>query len=869
MSALSGTQRTSIRSIALIVVISCCSLASVAGEASAEDFPPMPHVPALSGEESKKLFELPEGYRLELVLDESVIKEPVVCVFDGNGRLYVAEMRTYMQDIDGTNQKMPLGVVSRHESSRNDGVYDRHTIFADGFVLPRMILPLDTRVIIGQTDTNDLHVYEDTNNDGKSDEKNLFYAGGPRGGNLEHQPSGLIWAMDNWMYMAGNSYRLRWSNGHALKEPTASNGGQWGLSQDDYGKVWFSNAGGERAFVNFQAHIQYAAINLPEQLAEGFMEVWPLVPIPDVQGGARRFRADAKTLNNFSASCGQDIFRGDRLPPDLRGDALLAEPVGRLIRRVKVDVVDGVTRLRNAHDKSEFIRSRDPNFRPVNMCTGPDGCLYIVDMYRGVIQEGNWVKQGSYLRNVVKQYGLDKNVGKGRIWRLVHKDFQPGPQPRMLEETPAQWVSHLSHPNGWWRDTAQKLIVLKNDRSVIPALKEIVGSHANPLARLHAVYCLEGMDALDAALLLALMKDSSVPVRTAAIRASEALLKKGSKELQERVVELASDPEPTVAIQSLMTQKYLGAAGMAETVRASAYAHKSAGLKAITQQLLGANNPVATGQFTDAEALSLSRGHEIYRELCFGCHGYDGKGMPMEGAPMGSFLAPPLSNSRLVMSHKDAISSILLHGLTGAVKGKSYTAQMIAMGDNSNEWIADVSSYVRNSFGNRGAFVLPEDVKRLRETWRARTEPWTPETLSASITQPLSNISEWKVSASHNTESALLALDFKSSTRFDTLEPQSPNMWFQVEFPEPTVLNGIRMDCGKTRNAFPQHYHVEMSMDGKNWAVHAKGPGTPIVEIGFDEIKTRFVRITQTKNIKRQSWHIQEIQFQSPPRIEK
>ena len=121
----------------------------------------------------------------------------------------------------------------------------------------------------------------------------------------------------------------------------------------------------------------------------------------------------------------------------------------------------------------EFIRSTDPNFRPVNVSTAPDGTLYIVDMYRGIIQEGNWVRPGSYLRPVVQKFQLDKNFGRGRIWRLVHQDFKPGAQPRMLDETPAQLVAHLEHPNGWWRTTAQKLLVLRQDKSVVPALKEI------------------------------------------------------------------------------------------------------------------------------------------------------------------------------------------------------------------------------------------------------------------------------------------------------------------------------------------------------------------------------------------------------------
>src|SRR5262249_5953713 len=150
-----------------------------------------------------------------------------------------------------------------------------------------------------------------------------------------------------------------------------------------------------------------------------------------------------------------------------------------------------------------------PNFRPVNMQTGPDGCLYITDMYRGIIQEGNWVREGSYLRRIVKQYSLQNNFGHGRIWRLTHKDFKPGPQPKMLDETPAQLVGHLEHPNGWWRETAQKLLVIKGDKSVAPAVAQIAKSSPKYLARMHAIWTLEGLDALDKDLLKEKFKDEN------------------------------------------------------------------------------------------------------------------------------------------------------------------------------------------------------------------------------------------------------------------------------------------------------------------------------------------------------------------------
>ena len=193
---------------------------------------------------------------------------------------------------------------------------------------------------------------------------------------------------------------------------TAPNGGQWGLTQDDYGKVWFVDAGGERGPINFQTPIQYGAFNVRDQFEPDFDTVWPAGRgLSDMEGGQFRVRMPIGVLNHFTATCGQDVFRGDRLPDDLRGDLLFAEPVGRLIRRAKVVVTEGLTQLQNAYPRSEFISSTDPLFRPVNMVTAPDGTLYIVDMYQGIIQESEWTPRGSYLRKKIEQYQMDKVIG--------------------------------------------------------------------------------------------------------------------------------------------------------------------------------------------------------------------------------------------------------------------------------------------------------------------------------------------------------------------------------------------------------------------------------------------------------------------------
>ena len=834
------------------------------------DFTKQPSVKVLSPEEELKTIELPRGYHLELVLSErDGIKEPANLTFDGNGRMYIAELRTYMQDIDGNNEHDPVGVVSRHESTKRDGHFDKHIIYRDKMLLPRMVLPLDDRVLINETDTMDIFVYRDTKGDGVADSKQLWYLGGPKGGNLEHQQSGLIWTMDNWLYQTYNPFRLRWNGAkEPLKEAIPNGGGQWGLAQDDQGKIWWSNAGGEKGLWHFQTPILYGAYYIKNQFPEDFVQVWPKLGLADHQGGAGRTRLD-KTLNHFTASCGQEVVRGDRLPADLRGDVLISEPVGRLIRRAKVTLDDGITRIANPHDHSEFIRSTDPNFRIVNMVNGPDGCLYLVDMYRGIIQEGNWVKEGSYLRKVVQQYDLDKVFAHGRVWRLVHDDFKPGPQPRMLEETPAQLVAHLSHPNGWWRDTAQKLLVLKGDKSVVPALTELALNSQNALARAHALWTLEGLGALDAKLVRAFLTDANPQLRQHGLRAGESLVRAGDKSLIDDFMKLGADKDSSVVLQSIMTAKLLGSNDVKAWADSSRFMQKtlltstSKGVKELGAIILTGNEQAGGRDYSGDENKLLVKGQEIYRELCFACHGYDGKGMAIDGPKPGMTIAPPLGGSKTVRGHRDGVVRAILNGMSGPIGGKTYDAQMVPMAMNNDEWIASVASYVRNSFGNKGAVITAKDVARIREEVKGITAPWTNETLAAALPKLVPASKDWKVSASDQSETAQNGCDADGKTRWETKADQKKGMWYQIEFPTAAKLSGIRMDVGSRPSAFPKNYKVEGSLDGKKWFALSNTHGLYATsEAYFNEAKqTKFLKVTLTDATKGQPWAIQEFQL--------
>jgi len=820
-------------------------------------------IQAKTPEEELKTIQLPDGYSLELVLSDPLIKEPMAIAFDGDGKMYVVEMRTYMQDIDGTDELTPKSRISLHESTKGDGVFDKHSVYLDNLLLPRMVLPLDDRVLVGITNTNDITLHRDANGDGVADEMSPWYVGGPRGGNMEHQPSGLVWGLDNWIYTTYNGYRLRWNGKDApLKENTAPNGGQWGLAQDDYGKMWWSNAGGEKGLWNYQAPILYAAINVKQQKSEKFDTVWPIVALGDFQGGPGRFHSpEDKRLNHFTGCAGQTVYRGDRLPQELYGNVFLPEPVGRLIRRATVEIKDGITTVANPYEEqmSEFIRSSDPNFRPLNMTTGPDGCLYIVDAYRGIIQEGNWVKPGSFLRGAIEPTGMQHVAGHGRVWRLVHKDFKPGPQPKMIGETPAQLVAHLTHPNGFWRDTAQRMLIVKSDKSVVPALVALL-KHDNHLARLHALWTLEGIDAITPELLRSAMKDEHAQVRASAIRVAESLLKKGDTALIADIKALKADQDPTVVLQTLYTAKHLNWPKWKDEAQMTLMTSASLGVKEIGAQLL-VEAPKISGSFTKDEKKQLERGQEIFRSLCFACHGFDGAGMPIAGRD-GATLAPPLAGSRTAVQG-DAIVRVMLNGLAGPIDGKTYEAAMVPMATNNDQWIADVSSYIRKAFGNSGKLITNKEVAALRKELGKRVTPWTIEELRALNPQPLPNRAAWKLTSSHNDKEVAKSIDGDLATRWDTRKAQSPDMWFQIDLPEPTDITGLILDTGKSLNDYPRKFKIELSTNGTEWEMPTlQGEGeADVIDYLFPKpTKAKSIRISQLGKANGTFWSIHELQ---------
>jgi putative membrane-bound dehydrogenase-like protein len=684
----------------------------------------------LSPEESMKTIHLQKGYHLELVASEPMIHEPVAIVWDGNGRLYVAEMNTYMQDVDGTGEMKPVCSVKRLEDTNGDGKMDKSVIFIDHLVLPRMLLSLDDRILVNETNSNNIYSYRDTNGDGVADEKKqVFNNDAINTGNLEHQKSGLIWNIDNKIYVTVENARYSYDNGQIKREFLPEGpGGQWGLTYDNYGRLYFSAAGSETPALGFQQNPAYGRLDFKDQFNDEFQAVWPIISTPDVQGGVNRLRPDS-TLNHFTGCTGQSIFRGTALPTDAQGDLFICEPVGRLIRRAKVTNTDGKVTLKNAYNKEEFIASTDMNFRPVNSVTGPDGSLYIVDMYRGIIQEGNWTKPGSFLRSKIVPRGLDKNIGRGRIYRVVYDGLKPDKKrPQMLNQTSAELVTYLSHPNGWWRDNAQKLLVIRGDKSVVPALKEVAVQQNNQLGRIHALWTLNGLKSLDEQTLNQALNDSDPQIRKTAVWISDEKLREGNEQLLSSLEKLKSDPDASVRFQLALSLRYARSEKAKEMLKDLLAKNQSTAVITESQKKYqSALDAKASSErnaklMVEADRKLVTEGGLIFKQLCATCHGPDGKGVSIGGKDMP---APPLASSKDVVGDPQKLIRILLHGLSGPVNAKTYPDVMPALGFNTDDYIASVLSYIRNDLGNKAPVIKPGDVKKVREMHTGRTKPWT------------------------------------------------------------------------------------------------------------------------------------------------
>jgi len=709
------------------------------GEVQASRIPKekIPPAPPLAPDEALKQFKVQPGFKVELVASEPMIQVPTVLQFDPDGRLWVVEMRGFMATPEGVGETNPTGRISILEDTDGDGRMDRSKVFLDCLVMPRAFLLVHGGALVCEPPK--LWFYPIKND--QPGERVLVASdfakdADPTLGvrmNPEHSGNSLLLAMDNWIYSLYHPFRYRLIEGKWQREPVPQRA-QWGLSQDDFGRLYYtSNSDQLRGDMvpshYFGAKVKQKLPGIGFQVAKD-QTTWPARVNPGVNRGYQTGTLrDDGTLAKFTAACGTCIYRGDIFPQDAYGNAFICEPSGNFVRRNVLSEQDGLVSAKNACSNSEFLASTDELFRPVNIANGPDGALYIADMYHGIIQHRFFLT--SYLREQARDRDIDKVIDKGRIWRVVPDGKMPQPATPLTGLSPADLVKQLEHANGWRRDTAQRLLVERRDTTAVEALKSIAASAANPASRLHALWTLEGMNALDDTAIAAALKDSQGKVRAAGIRLSERSFKQTSNPiaaataLSEKLISFASDSSADVQIQLALSLSSLPPNDQAKAALAG-LAKGSGLVRDAAAYTLASFEPVkADAVATAARALTpdekrrFDAGKGMYEATCLACHQVHGMGQ------IG--LAPPLVGSEWVSGSEGRLIRIIIHGLRGPikVKGENYEMDMPSLGVLDDEQIAAALTYIRREWGHGYEPVTPAAVKKVRDDTAAREDAWT------------------------------------------------------------------------------------------------------------------------------------------------
>jgi len=522
----------------------------------------IPPAPALSPKEALKTFKVAAGYHLELVASEPLIEDPVAIQFGPDGRCWVVEFRGYMLDFEATAEDLPTGRIVVLSERDENGLYHKSTVFVDNIVLPRALQLVSDGILVGAPPY--LKFWRDSKGTGKADTSTTIADDygiqvdpkRPELSNPERAPNSLLWALDNWIYSCAYTKRFKYVHGEWLTDQTTFRG-QWGLSQDNFGHLFHnSNSDQLRADVIPSLYLgrnpNYARAQGTNVLVAENQFTWPARVTPGTNRAYKPETMRDGKLKEFTAACAPWIYRANDLPAEFYGNAFVCEPSANLIKRNIVSYPNGSIASKEAYHEMEFIASLDERFRPVNLTTGPDGGLYIVDFYRGLIEDQ--ISLTSYLRHQAEDRDLLKNPHLGRIYRVVPDNQKPKPFPRLDLETPSQLIADLADSNSWKSETAQRLLVEKGDLTVVPALRHEALYNPSASGRLHALCVLDGLNSTDIKTLSSSLHDPEAYVRTAAIRMSESFLRGAHKsETLPRLIELNKDTSNEVQLQLILT----------------------------------------------------------------------------------------------------------------------------------------------------------------------------------------------------------------------------------------------------------------------------------------------------------------------------
>jgi putative membrane-bound dehydrogenase-like protein len=534
----------------------------------------LPRTPPKSPAEALKAFRVHPGFRIELVAAEPLLASPVAVDFDEDGRLYVAEFVEFNQN--ASKQPQGHGRVRLLEDTHGDGVYNKSTIFLDNVDSPVAICCYDGGVFIGAA-PNILYA-KDTDGDGKADVCRVVFTGFNLDIGGESLFNSFRWLFDNRIHVqtsrAGGQVRYADRkearpvsvNGLGfLFDPrteafeVTSGGGQHGMSMDDWGRTFVCTShdpiflimyDGRYLARNPYLEARAAAVPIgPGGYTAKVFRISPNEPWRVVRTRLRTTGVEAphptegdEPSGYFTSATGVTVYRGDAWPAEYHGNVFVGEVANNVIYRARLEPNGLALRAVRADQGAEFVASSDIWFRPVQMANGPDGALYVVDMYRNLVESAAFMPP--YL---VKHLDVSGGFDKGRLYRIVPEGFKRPPPPHLSKASTTELVALLEHPNGWHRDTASRLLYERQDRSAVTPLRNLAVEGKSPLGRTHALYALDGMKALESTTVLHGLHDPDPHVREHALRLAERFASVPT--VRARLEQMTADPAPHVRYQ--------------------------------------------------------------------------------------------------------------------------------------------------------------------------------------------------------------------------------------------------------------------------------------------------------------------------------
>jgi putative membrane-bound dehydrogenase-like protein len=506
----------------------------------------LPRVEPTPPERAVASFKIAEGLRIERVAAEPLLRDPVDMAFDEDGRLFVVEMADY--PYDEREGIPPRGAVRLLEDPDGDGRFDRSFVYADGLRWPTGLALWEGGVYVMAAP--DLIYLKDTDGDRRADRREVVLTGFGRD-NVQALANTPRWGLDNWFTGAGGQepgrirsplrpdlpavevhgrdFRFR-STG---RFEALSGGDRFGNTFDDFGRRFrcspstpVRHVAVEDPVLRRNPHLAVGS-TVPLIVPEGPSgpiypasppEPWRLELTRMLVAGERveaivSLQAGSKASGFFTGASGILVYRGGALGPAYDGDIFVGEVAGNLVHRRKL-VPDGASfRAERTEPDLEFLVSTDPWFRPVNLVNGPDGALYICDMYRECI-EHPW----SIPQEIKRRLDLMSGSDRGRIWRVAAKGARPYERPRLGGAGALDLVAALDRPDAWWRETAGRLIFERQDRSAVGALERLAARSERPASRAAALWALEGLGALRESVVAGALRDPSPGVREQAVR---------------------------------------------------------------------------------------------------------------------------------------------------------------------------------------------------------------------------------------------------------------------------------------------------------------------------------------------------------------